>query len=207
MTTGEELIVALERADKAEATLKLIRNAIPPEPCGTCGTVKATLLVNYGPDGKCCRFVQIEESSILRMLVSVCEQYEAHAEKAEADRDNYFREGRSSDGMLYSEHVDLLVKNLVRAVKRAEKAEATNTRWEKLLADQAAVLGKVRTERDALAERVKALEDALTEIAKGEGAFSRDRLQHAGNCIENMKAVARAALNPKDTDAAKGENR
>lgn len=35
---------------------------------------------------------------------------------------------------------------------------------------------------------------ALTEIAKGEGSFSRDQLEHAGNAIESMKALARAAL-------------
>jgi len=35
---------------------------------------------------------------------------------------------------------------------------------------------------------------ALEEIAKGEGAFSLDPLTHAGNTIENMKAIARAAI-------------
>jgi hypothetical protein len=35
---------------------------------------------------------------------------------------------------------------------------------------------------------------ALEEIAQGSGAFSRDPLTHAANCIDNMKAIARAAL-------------
>jgi len=35
---------------------------------------------------------------------------------------------------------------------------------------------------------------ALKEIQKGEGAFSRDPLIHAGNCIEDMKALATAAI-------------
>jgi hypothetical protein len=39
-----------------------------------------------------------------------------------------------------------------------------------------------------------ALLSALTEIAKGEGAFSTDQLTHATNCIENMKAIAKAAI-------------
>ncbi len=35
---------------------------------------------------------------------------------------------------------------------------------------------------------------ALKEIAKGEGAFSRDPLRHAENCIEHAKAIAKAAI-------------
>ena len=43
-------------------------------------------------------------------------------------------------------------------------------------------------------ERIAELEAVLTEIAKGEGAFSRDRLTHAENCVDNMKDLARNAL-------------
>lgn len=35
---------------------------------------------------------------------------------------------------------------------------------------------------------------ALREIAKGQGAYSRDRLEHATNCIEEMKALAHTAI-------------
>jgi len=35
---------------------------------------------------------------------------------------------------------------------------------------------------------------ALAEISLGMGAFSRDPLEHAENCIENMKEIARNAL-------------
>ena len=35
---------------------------------------------------------------------------------------------------------------------------------------------------------------ALEKITMGEGAFSRDPLTHAENCIDDMKALARAAL-------------
>lgn len=38
------------------------------------------------------------------------------------------------------------------------------------------------------------LKEALREIAKGEGAFSTDRLTHAQNCIENMIDIATDAL-------------
>jgi len=34
----------------------------------------------------------------------------------------------------------------------------------------------------------------LKEIAKGEGAYSRDVLKHAENTIENMKLLANKAL-------------
>ncbi len=36
--------------------------------------------------------------------------------------------------------------------------------------------------------------DALHEITKGEGAFSRDRFTHAQNTIDNMKAIAFTAI-------------
>jgi len=38
------------------------------------------------------------------------------------------------------------------------------------------------------------LRGALEEIKKGRGAFSADPLEHAGNCIDEMKAIARTAL-------------
>jgi hypothetical protein len=46
----------------------------------------------------------------------------------------------------------------------------------------------------ALNERIDKLTMALKEIALGEGAFSHDQLTHASNCIENMKDIARKAL-------------
>ena len=39
----------------------------------------------------------------------------------------------------------------------------------------------------------------MREIAKGEGAYSRDPLAHAGNAIESMKAMANRAI--ADADA------
>ena len=38
------------------------------------------------------------------------------------------------------------------------------------------------------------LRDALTRIAKGEGAFSRDPLTHAANTIDNLLGIAEDAL-------------
>jgi len=35
---------------------------------------------------------------------------------------------------------------------------------------------------------------ALGEITLGEGAFNRDPLKHAENCIDSMKTCARAAI-------------
>jgi hypothetical protein len=45
----------------------------------------------------------------------------------------------------------------------------------------------VGTHHDALVE-------ALREIAKAEGPYARDRLQHAENTVESMVAIAEAAL-------------
>ncbi len=60
----------------------------------------------------------------------------------------------------------------------------------------------VAIEREYIAER-DALREALKEIARGEGAFSRDHLKHAENCIENMKVIAKQALvqSERGTDA------
>lgn len=44
--------------------------------------------------------------------------------------------------------------------------------------------------------KTKELEEALTEIAKGEGAYDMDKLKHASNTIENMKAIANKMINP-----------
>jgi len=43
-------------------------------------------------------------------------------------------------------------------------------------------------------KHIEAMEKALREIAKGEGRFSRDPLTHASNTVEDMKAIAAAAL-------------
>ena len=46
----------------------------------------------------------------------------------------------------------------------------------------------------SVVEQNKQLAEALREIAKGEGAYSMDRLEHASNTIDNMKQLAEAAL-------------
>lgn len=48
----------------------------------------------------------------------------------------------------------------------------------------------------AEATEVERLREALSEIAKGEGDFSRDQLTFAGNVIDNAKRLANEALYP-----------
>lgn len=58
-------------------------------------------------------------------------------------------------------------------------------------------MGKVYgllSEIDKQAAEIARLREALKEIQKGEGAYSTDQLEHAGNTIENMKNIAREAL-------------
>jgi phage shock protein A len=55
---------------------------------------------------------------------------------------------------------------------------------------------------DRLETRIEELESALREIARGEGRYSHDQYEHACNTIEDLKAIARAAL---DKDAGAGE--
>jgi hypothetical protein len=47
------------------------------------------------------------------------------------------------------------------------------------------------------ADRIEALEAALQEIARGEGRYSRDPHEHACNTIEDLIAIAKAALAPE----------
>lgn len=49
-------------------------------------------------------------------------------------------------------------------------------------------------ERARLIAAAPTMLEALQEIAKGEGAFSRDQLKHAANVIDNSIALARAAI-------------
>lgn len=51
---------------------------------------------------------------------------------------------------------------------------------------------------------LKVAEQALRQIAKGEGRFSRDPLTHASNTIEDMKALAVAALAGPQEESSHG---
>jgi hypothetical protein len=53
---------------------------------------------------------------------------------------------------------------------------------------------EILAEYDRLTALNAQLLEALKEIAKGEGAFCRDPFEHACNCIDNMKAIAQAAI-------------
>jgi len=49
-------------------------------------------------------------------------------------------------------------------------------------------------EADEVDTRIQELEEALEEIAKGDGPYDMDPLKHAGNCIKNMVSIATKAL-------------
>ena len=55
----------------------------------------------------------------------------------------------------------------------------------------------MNTENAVLKEENTRLRAALAEIEEGKGPYSRDQLTHASNVIESMKAIAHAALEPK----------
>ena len=57
-----------------------------------------------------------------------------------------------------------------------------------------ASIADVTDDLDSMLRVVRQMREALAEIAQGRGAYSRDQLTHAENCIEAMKALARAAL-------------
>jgi len=54
-----------------------------------------------------------------------------------------------------------------------------------------------RAEKCELIANLRHAREGLREIAKGEGAYSRDPLEHAANCIESMKDLARRYLPPE----------
>lgn len=93
---------------------------------------------------------------------------------------------------------------------RAEVARLTAEREELMIADMKNLANvgianetvkRVTAERDAAQARLEqcqseaaAMRTALEEIAQGSGAFSRDPLKHAENCINNAIGLATAAL-------------
>jgi replication-associated recombination protein RarA len=65
---------------------------------------------------------------------------------------------------------------------------------EQLKADNEFLQRFVESERQSAQEIIDKLTTALAEIAEGKGRFALDRLEHASNTIEDMKAIAVAAL-------------
>lgn len=59
---------------------------------------------------------------------------------------------------------------------------------------EAVVLDAADVEVRRVDKAFDAMLDALREIVKGEGAYNRDPLEHASNCIEHMQDVAREAI-------------
>ena len=57
-----------------------------------------------------------------------------------------------------------------------------------------AELDAARLEIDRLTRERDVLLEALKEISKGEGRYSRDNYQFACNCIEDMKKLATDAI-------------
>ncbi len=55
-------------------------------------------------------------------------------------------------------------------------------------------IAESRTDVPYLLALVERYEAALREIAKREGAWSRDQLTHANNTVDSMESIARAAL-------------
>lgn len=61
--------------------------------------------------------------------------------------------------------------------------------------EDAEILQKLLNRITELEKQQTELLKTLTEIKKGDGLFDMDPLHHAGNCIVNMKSLARYAIN------------
>ncbi len=55
-------------------------------------------------------------------------------------------------------------------------------------------LGIITWDKCAIHSKAPEMYEALKEIAKGEGAYNHDPLEHAGNVIDNLKSLAASAL-------------
>lgn len=61
-------------------------------------------------------------------------------------------------------------------------------------------ISELENELDRLRAEKARLREALKEIELGRGSFSMDPLEHCSNCLEEMKELARAALQETGDD-------
>jgi len=99
-------------------------------------------------------------------------------------RGHVIASGHIEDGTDTSVGADLLL----------DDGYAHADQWEADLDRGAVACPELREDNNRFRKDNAALRDALREIAKGEGRFSVDRLTHASNTVEDMKAIAVAAL-------------
>jgi len=78
--------------------------------------------------------------------------------------------------------------------KLSEANEQLRERLKELESEFGDWRNKLLKENGQLKAKLAAHEEAMSEIMKGEGRFSRDPLTHASNTIEDMKEIARAML-------------
>ena len=57
---------------------------------------------------------------------------------------------------------------------------------------------------DRMMSKIGIYENALKEIMKARGAFNRDPIKHAENCINDMKQIAQDALDLKPIETEGG---
>ena len=71
--------------------------------------------------------------------------------------------------------------------------EPTHDEWV-MIGDALIALDAERETVRRLEAQVKRMREALQEISEGKGRFSRDHFEHCRNTVEDMKALAVAAL-------------
>ncbi len=79
------------------------------------------------------------------------------------------------------------------AIQRAELLNDVSG-LPKLHYDVHAMVRRILMDLDVAERAETELREGLREIARGEGAFSRDRLTHCHNTVDNMKEIARALV-------------
>jgi len=101
-------------------------------------------------------------------------------------------DGGIGEGVTLREHA-MKMAPVLRAYAKTHEAEG-RTQVAGSIERDARFLEHLASSPSPENEAVEKAIEALEQIAKGEGRFSRDQLTHANNTVEDMKAIAVAAL-------------
>ena len=71
-----------------------------------------------------------------------------------------------------------------------------------MIENTAKYISDLRTENAELKEQVATMRAALEEISLAQGAYSRDPLIHASNCIDDMRDIAYTTLKKSEVPDA-----
>jgi hypothetical protein len=102
--------------------------------------------------------------------------------------------GESTPNVEVDAHLDSVLRASGSSLRHYTAAKTLEDMRAAMRKAMSSAPSEIAPSMDDLMRRNQRLETALIEITKGEGAFSREPLEHATNCIESMKQLAKDAL-------------